>query len=59
MDPRAGDQTVLTAWLYRTARFAAADALKRKARRFKDEQEAARMEPDITNSTSQRQQVCR
>ena len=46
-----GDQTVLTAWLYRTARFAAADALKRKARRFKYEQEAARMEPDITNST--------
>ncbi len=46
-----GDQTVLTAWLYRTARFAAADALKRKARRFKYEQEAARMEPDIANST--------
>ncbi len=43
---RLGDDTVLSAWLYRTARFAAADALKLQARRIKYEQEAAQMEPD-------------
>jgi RNA polymerase sigma factor (sigma-70 family) len=36
--------TILSAWLYRTARFAAADALKRQARRLKYEQEASQME---------------
>src|SRR5262245_29544048 len=43
---RLGDGTVLSAWLYRTARFAAADALKLQARRVKYEHEAAQMEPD-------------
>jgi RNA polymerase sigma factor (sigma-70 family) len=39
------DKTILSAWLYRTARFAAADARKVAMRRTKYEQEAARMEP--------------
>jgi len=43
---RLSDGTVLSAWLYRTARFAAADALKLQARRIKYEQESAQMEPD-------------
>jgi RNA polymerase sigma factor (sigma-70 family) len=36
-----GPKTILTGWLYRTAGFACADALKRKRRRQKREQEAA------------------
>src|SRR5262245_15801388 len=44
------DRTIVPAWLYRTARFAAADFLKMRARRIKHEQEAARMEPE-TNDT--------
>src|SRR6185503_7647618 len=47
------DKTILPAWLYRTARFAAADARKIQARRLKHEQEAARMEPTPTDSTWQ------
>src|SRR5215207_1401281 len=39
------DKTILSAWLYRTARFAAADARKIAMRRTKHEQEVARMEP--------------
>src|SRR5215207_8972309 len=39
------DKTILPAWLYRTARFAAADARKIAMRRTKYEQEIARMEP--------------
>src|SRR5678816_2592767 len=39
------DKTILSAWLYRTARFAAADARKRQTRRRKYEQEVAGMEP--------------
>jgi RNA polymerase sigma factor (sigma-70 family) len=44
------DRTVLAAWLYRTARFAAADALKLRTRRLKHEQEAVSMEPDPADS---------
>ncbi len=47
------DKTILSAWLYRTARFAAADARKLQARRSKYEQEAARMEPPQTDQTWQ------
>ena len=39
------DKTILPAWLYRTALFAAADARKSRFRREKYEQEVARMEP--------------
>lgn len=38
------DKTILSAWLYRTARFAAADARKLQTRRIKYEEEAAFME---------------
>src|SRR2546425_9500012 len=48
---RLNDSTVLSAWLYRTAQFAARDALKLNARRLKYEQEAAGMEPDAAEST--------
>src|SRR5215216_5481776 len=42
------DKTILPAWLYRTARFAAADARKLQIRRLKHEQEAGCMEsPDV------------
>lgn len=49
--PTLGENTILAAWLYRTARFAAADALKARRRRQKIEQEAAAMklEPDAPN----------
>jgi RNA polymerase sigma factor (sigma-70 family) len=47
------DRTILPAWLYRTARFAAADARKIHARRMKYEQEAARMEPTPPDTTWQ------
>ena len=46
---RLDRKTVLSAWLYRTARFAAADLLKATNRRLKYEQEAARMEPPDSN----------
>jgi RNA polymerase sigma factor (sigma-70 family) len=45
------DKTILSAWLYRTARFAAADARKVQARRIKYEQEIARMEPPQADTT--------
>jgi RNA polymerase sigma factor (sigma-70 family) len=45
------ERTVVSAWLYRTARFAAADFLKVRARRLKYEQEAARMQPASTEPT--------
>jgi RNA polymerase sigma factor (sigma-70 family) len=45
------DRTIVPAWLYRTARFAAADYLKMRARRIKHEQEAARMEPETNDTT--------
>jgi RNA polymerase sigma factor (sigma-70 family) len=41
------ERTIVSAWLYRTARFAAADFLKMRARRIKHEQEAARMQSSI------------
>ena len=47
------DKTILSAWLYRTARFAAADARKVQTRRMKYEQEAARMEPSQADATWQ------
>ena len=46
---RLDAKTVLSAWLYRAARFAAADLLKARRRRLKYEQEAARMEPPDSN----------
>jgi RNA polymerase sigma factor (sigma-70 family) len=45
------DRTIVPAWLYRTARFAAADFLKMRARRIKHEQEAAQMEPETNHLT--------
>jgi RNA polymerase sigma factor (sigma-70 family) len=45
--------TIVPAWLYRTARFAAADFLKARARRLKYEEEAARMEPETSDATWQ------
>jgi RNA polymerase sigma factor (sigma-70 family) len=45
------EKTILSAWLYRTARFAAADARKAQARRMKYEQEVARMEPPQADTT--------
>jgi len=42
---KLNERTIISAWLYRTARFAAADLLKVRARRQKYEQEAARMQP--------------
>ena len=47
------DKTILSAWLYRTARFAAADARKMQARRTKYEQEAALMESSQPETTWQ------
>jgi RNA polymerase sigma factor (sigma-70 family) len=48
---KLNDRTILSAWLYRTACFAAADFLKTRNRRLKYEQEAARMEPSISDTT--------
>lgn len=48
---KLNDRTVLSAWLHRTARFAAADFLKTRNRRLKYEQEAARMEPSTSERT--------
>jgi len=46
------DKTILPAWLYRTARFAAADARKRHTRRLKYEEEVAHMPtPEIDTDT--------
>src|SRR5579863_4683293 len=42
--------TILSGWLYRTARFAAADALKIRARRQRHEQEAAQMQTQTTSA---------
>jgi RNA polymerase sigma factor (sigma-70 family) len=47
------DKTILPAWLYRTAHFAAADARKVQMRRMKYEQEVARMEPPQSDATWQ------
>jgi RNA polymerase sigma factor (sigma-70 family) len=47
------ERTILPAWLYRTVRFAAADARKLATRRTKYEQEAARMEPTQPDATWQ------
>jgi RNA polymerase sigma factor (sigma-70 family) len=41
--------TSLAGWLYRTARFAASDALKSQYRRQQREQEAAHMQTDVTD----------
>src|SRR5436190_18166046 len=46
-------KTILSAWLYRTARFAAADARKVQMRRMKYEQEVACMEPPQADTTWQ------
>lgn len=48
--PTLSPNTILAAWLYRTARFAAADALKAQRRRTKYEQEAARMKAEPHDS---------
>jgi RNA polymerase sigma factor (sigma-70 family) len=45
------ERTIVSAWLYRTARFAAADFLKTRNRRLKYEQEAARMESSTSDAT--------
>jgi RNA polymerase sigma factor (sigma-70 family) len=45
------ERTIVSAWLYRTARFAAADFLKMRTRRIKHEQEAALMEPETNNAS--------
>lgn len=45
------DRTIVSAWLYRTARFAAADFLKMRARRIKHEQEAAQMDPETSDTS--------
>src|SRR5688572_12085619 len=47
------NKTILPAWLYRTARFAAADARKMQMRRTKYEQEAAQMQPPQSDSSWQ------
>jgi RNA polymerase sigma factor (sigma-70 family) len=41
--------TIISGWLYRTARFAAADALKKQFRRQKREQEAVQMQSTLEN----------
>jgi RNA polymerase sigma factor (sigma-70 family) len=46
------DKTVLTGWLYRTARFAAADVLKSEYRRQRREQKAMEMETTVPQSDS-------
>lgn len=46
-----GPDTILSAWLHRTTRYAAADALKRQRRRQKYEQEAC-MEPTLHGDNS-------
>jgi RNA polymerase sigma factor (sigma-70 family) len=48
--PRLNERVVLSAWLYRTACFVAADALKTRSRRLKYEREAAQMEPTAGES---------
>ena len=48
---KLNERTILSAWLFRTARFAAADFLKARARRIKYEQEAARMQPASVEPT--------
>lgn len=48
---KLNERTIIAAWLYRTARFAAADFLKTRARRWKYEQEAARMQPLTSEPT--------
>jgi RNA polymerase sigma factor (sigma-70 family) len=44
------ERTIVSAWLYRTTRFAAADFLKIRARRLKYEQEAAQMERETSDA---------
>lgn len=48
--PTLGRGTVLSGWLYRAAHFAGAKALRTESRRRNREQEAARMEPEQTDS---------
>jgi len=48
---KLNERTIVSAWLYRTARFAAADFLKTRHRRLKYEQEAARMELSTSDAT--------
>lgn len=48
---KLNERTIVSAWLYRTARFAAADFLKTRNRRLKYEQEAARMESSTSGAT--------
>lgn len=45
-----GPRTVVSAWLYRTAQFAAADALKLKSHRSRYELEASRMDPAASDT---------
>src|SRR5579863_9190898 len=45
-----GPGTILSGWLYRTAQFAAARALRTEYRRREREQEAAKMQTEQSNS---------
>lgn len=51
------DSTPLAAWLYRTARLAALDARKMRARRARHEEEAAKMNPKRANEEAGWQDV--
>src|SRR6266567_8425154 len=47
--PKLGTKVILPAWLYRTTRFAAADAMKAEQRRLDRELEATMIEPSTSD----------